>query len=154
MCAILYSIGQSCDRMCHRVAEWAEVRMYTNNEILFPHHVIPSLRKLRGPQWRTLVERIINLPETHEETLAFMMMMIRLDGCMACETDSYRAMRGCAACALQTLRRYKGEDDELITQFSAALEEVQKFAGGFEDCDRSDWEVSCQSDKIESPNGS
>jgi len=57
-----------------------------------------------------------------------MMMMIRLDGCMACETDSYRAMRGCAACALQTLRRYKGEDDELITQFSGALEEVQKFA--------------------------
>ena len=102
--------------------------MYTNNEILFPHHVIPALKKLRGPKWQALVERISKLPETHEETLAFMMMMIRLDGCMACETDSYRAMRGCAACALQTLRRYKGEDDELITQFSAALEEVQNFA--------------------------
>ncbi|MBA3868689.1 MAG: hypothetical protein H0X30_06020 [Anaerolineae bacterium] len=102
--------------------------MYTNNEILFPHHVIPALKKLRGPKWQTLIERIAKLPETHEESLAFMMMMIRLDGCMACETDSYRAMRGCAACALQTLRRYKGEDDELIIQFSAALEEVQKFA--------------------------
>jgi len=102
--------------------------MYTNNEILFPHHVIPALRKLRGPKWQALIERISKLPETHEETLAFMMMMIRLDGCMACETDSYRAMRGCAACALQTLRRYKGEDEELITQFNDALEEVQKFA--------------------------
>ena len=102
--------------------------MYTNNEILFPHHVIPALKKLRGPQWQALVERISKLPETHEETLAFMMMMIRLDGCMACETDSYRAMRGCAACALQTLRRYKGEDAELVEQFGAALEEVRKFA--------------------------
>ena len=102
--------------------------MYTNNEILFPHHVIPALKKLRGPKWQALIERIAKLPETHEESLAFMMMMIRLDGCMACETDSYRAMRGCAACALQTLRRYKGEDDELITQFSGALEEVKKFA--------------------------
>lgn len=102
--------------------------MYTNNEILFPHHVITSLRKLRGPKWQTLVDRIAKLPETHEETLAFMMMMIRLDGCMACETDSYRAMRGCAACALQTLRRYKGDDEELIEQFQASLEEVRTFA--------------------------
>ena len=111
--------------MCHRVES---CHMYTNNEILFPHHVIPALRKLRGPKWQALVERIAKLPETHEETLAFMMMMIKLDGCMACETDSYRAMRGCAACALQTLRRFKGEDDELIVQFRAALEEVQNFA--------------------------
>lgn len=103
--------------------------MYTNNEILFPHHVIPSLRKLRGAEWQALVERIVKLPETHEETLAFMMMMIKLDGCMACETDSYRAMRGCAACAIQTLRRYKGDDAELVNQFYAALEEVRKFAG-------------------------
>ncbi len=102
--------------------------MYTSNEILFPHHVIPSLRKLRGPQWRELVERVIALPETHEETLAFMLMMIRLNGCMACETDSYRAMRGCAACAVQTLRRYKGDDAELLEFFHQALEEVQKFA--------------------------
>jgi len=102
--------------------------MYTNNEILFPHHVIPALKKLRGPKWQALVERISKLPETHEETLAFMMMMIRLNGCMACETDSYRAMRGCASCALQTLRRYKGEDEELVSQFNDALDEVRKFA--------------------------
>lgn len=102
--------------------------MYTNNEILFPHHVIPSLRKLRGAEWQALIDRIVKLPETHEETLAFMMMMIKLDGCMACETDSYRAMRGCAACAIQTLRRYKGDDAELISEFNAALEEVRKFA--------------------------
>ena len=123
---MLLVVMMRCDKICHTVESC--ISMYTNNEILFPHHVIPALRKLRGPKWQALVERILKLPETHEETLAFMMMMIKLDGCMACETDSYRAMRGCAACALQTLRRYKGEDDELIAQFNSALEEVRKFA--------------------------
>jgi len=102
--------------------------MYTNNELLFPHHVIPSLRKLRGPKWRALVEQILKLPESHQETLAFMLMMIRLNGCMACETDSYRAMRGCAACALQTLRRYKGGDEELLDLYTQALSDIRDFA--------------------------
>jgi hypothetical protein len=102
--------------------------MYTNNELMFPHNVIPSLKKLRGPEWQALVERITPLSEFHEETLAFMLMMVRLNGCVACETDSYRAMKGCAACAHQTLRRYKGDDDELIAAFEQALADVRKFA--------------------------
>lgn len=102
--------------------------MYTSNDILFPRHVIPTLKNLRTPAWREFVERIANLPETHEENLAFMLMMIRLNGCMSCETDSYRAMRGCAACAQQTLRRFKGEDDELFDLFQKALKEVRTFA--------------------------
>lgn len=102
--------------------------MYTDNALLFPRHVIPSLRSLRGQKWETLVERISALSECHEETLAFMMMMINLNGCMSCETDSYRAMRGCGACAQQTLRRYKGSDEELIQLFEEALEDVRNFA--------------------------
>ncbi len=102
--------------------------MYTNNEILFPYQVIPALRKLRGPKWRELVEHVLTLPETHEETLALMLLMIRLDGCMVCETDSYRAMRGCAGCAIQTLRRHKGDDEELLELFEQALEDVRAFA--------------------------
>lgn len=102
--------------------------MYTNNELMFPHYAISSLRKLRGNDWNNLVEHVLKLPESHEETLAFMMMMIRLNGCMACETDSYRAMRGCVACAVQTLRRYKGEDKELLDLYQQALEDVRTFA--------------------------
>lgn len=100
--------------------------MYTENEILFPYHAIPSLKKLRGKKWRSLVERIISLPETHEETLGFMLMMIRLNGCLSCETDSYRAMRGCAACAQQTLRRYKGGDEELLKLHETAVQDIRK----------------------------
>jgi hypothetical protein len=103
--------------------------MYADNELLFPHHVIPVLKRLRGARWQTLVERVMTLPEYHEETLAFMLMMIRLNGCVGCETDSYRAMRGCAACAIQTLRRYKGGDDELMDAFTQALADVRQFAG-------------------------
>ena len=102
--------------------------MYTNNDLMFPHNVIPTLKKLRGPEWEALVERIMAQTEFHDETLAFMLMMVRLNGCVACETDSYRAMRGCAPCAHQTLRRYKGEDSELIAAFEQALTDVRKFA--------------------------
>ncbi|MBZ0292506.1 MAG: hypothetical protein K8L99_08045 [Anaerolineae bacterium] len=102
--------------------------MYTDNALLFPHRVIPSLRKLRGAKWQALVEHVLTLPECHEENLAFMLMMIRLDGCMGCETDSYRAMRGCSTCAMQTLRRFKGSDDELIALYGEALKDIRKFA--------------------------
>jgi len=101
--------------------------MYTDNEILFPNTTIPSLKKLRGEQWESLIERIASLPENHEDTLSFMLMMIRLNGCMSCETDSYRAMRGCTACAHQTLRRYKGTDEELIQLFEDARKDLQAF---------------------------
>lgn len=104
--------------------------MYTDNALLFPHHAIRSLRRMRGPKWKELVDRVVALPETHEETLAFMLMMIRLNGCLGCETDSYRAMRGCAACAQQTLRRYKGTDDELLEAYENALNDVREFATG------------------------
>lgn len=102
--------------------------MYADNDLLFPRHVIPTLRRLRGPEWQTLVERVAGQSECHEETLAFMLMMIRLNGCMGCETDSFRAMRGCTACAHQTLRRFKGEDAELLAMFDKALVDVRDFA--------------------------
>ncbi|HLV36000.1 MAG TPA: hypothetical protein VKY59_12830 [Spirillospora sp.] len=102
--------------------------MYTDNALMFPHRAIASLRSMRGQQWQALCDRVLALPETHEETLAFMLMMIRLNGCLGCETDSYRAMRGCAACAQQTLRRYKGSDEELLAAFEVALHDIRDFA--------------------------
>ena len=101
--------------------------MYTKNELMFPHHVIPALRDLRGPEWHTLVNRVCALPESHEESLAFVLMMARLNGCMACETDSYRAMRGCDACSIQTLRRFKGHDSDLLANYQQALIDVRHY---------------------------
>lgn len=102
--------------------------MYTDNALLFPRTSIQSLRGLRGQKWDNLVERVIGLPECHEETLAFMLMMINLNGCVGCETDSFRAMKGCNGCACQTIRRYKGSDEDLLKLYDDALEEIRSFA--------------------------
>jgi hypothetical protein len=99
--------------------------MYAENELLFPPYVIPHLARARGERWRALVERVTSLPADDAETLAFSLMMIRLDGCLSCETDSYRAMRGCAACALQTLHRFKGTEQDLLQRYAKALQDVQ-----------------------------
>jgi hypothetical protein len=101
--------------------------MYTKNELMFPHRVIPVLRNLRGPEWKELIDKVLAVPEGDEQSLAFVLMMVRLNGCMACETDSYRAMRGCDACAIQTLRRYKGSDRELLRVYQQALEDVRQY---------------------------
>lgn len=100
--------------------------MYTKNELMFPHYAISRLREARGEAWDALVNRVLSLPETHEEVLAFMLMMIRLNGCISCETDSYRAMRGCTMCSLQTLRRHKGPDAELLHMYEEALADVRQ----------------------------
>ena len=101
--------------------------MYTKNELMFPNYAIPHLSEARGEGWRLLVKRVATLPETHEEVLAFMLMMIRLNGCLPCETDSYRAMRGCIMCSLQTLRRFKETDDELLAMYQEALADTRAY---------------------------
>jgi hypothetical protein len=101
--------------------------MYTKNELMFPHEAIPHLEEARGEVWQSLINRVAALPQTHEEVLAFMLMMVRINGCMPCETDSYRAMRGCAVCTLQTLRRYKGTDEDLLRLFEQSLEDVRNY---------------------------
>ena len=48
-------------------------------EILFPPKLIPQLRDLRGDEWRQLIDRVAKLPETHPDSMAFSLLMIRLD---------------------------------------------------------------------------
>lgn len=101
--------------------------MYAENELFFPHYAIGKLRSARGPKFQELVDRVSAHPEDHPEVLAFSLMMVRIDGCLNCETDSYRAMRGCVPCAQQSLRRLKGDDKALIERFEKALEDVDRY---------------------------
>lgn len=98
--------------------------MYTRNELMFPHYAIACLRDSRDAAWAALIDHIVQLPDTHDDVLAFMLLMIRLNGCLPCETDSYRAMRGCTMCSLQSLRRFKETDDELLAMYHQALKDV------------------------------
>jgi hypothetical protein len=109
--------------------------MYADNELLFPSHVIPQLRYLRGPVWQDLVDHVASLPEDDPGSLAFSLMMIRLDGCLSCETDSFRAMRGCAACAQQVLHRHKGPDTDLVKRYNRCSDEVRSHLGLPEETD-------------------
>lgn len=96
----------------------------SDTEILFPMRVAPHLRNLRGPIWKELVERALQAPEASPEQLAFSLLLIRINGCMTCHTDCYRAVRGCTVCAIQTVRRFRGPDAELINMFNRAKEDV------------------------------
>ena len=96
-------------------------------ELLFPPHLIADLRDLRGEEWRKLVDRVSALPETHADTLAFCLMMIRLNACLGCVAGSYRFMRGCELCAQQTISRYQGTDEELIALFEKAKEDLEHY---------------------------
>ena len=99
-------------------------------ELLFPPHLIPDLKGLRGEKWRKLVEHVAAQSETHPDTLAFCLMMIRLNACLGCVSGSYRFMRGCELCSQQTIARYQGTDEELIQLFCRAKEDLARYAEG------------------------
>ncbi len=101
--------------------------MYNDDtEILFPSRVIPGLRPIRGGDWKVLVDTVISTEPSSLEHLAFVLMMIKLCGCVTCDADSFRGMRGCTQCAKQSIKRFRGDDEELMRLYSEALEEVKE----------------------------
>ena len=102
--------------------------MYNDDtELLFPLRVIPHLAGLRNSPWRDLVERVSSTDVSEVEQYAFVLMMTRLGGCVTCNADSFRAMRGCTVCANQTIRRFRGSDKDLLEQYAQCKKEVENF---------------------------
>jgi hypothetical protein len=95
-------------------------QVYQKYELLFTPRLIPQLRNLRGEDWTRLIDQLTPLPETHSDPLAFSLMMIHLGSCLTCEMDSYRAQRGCAVCARQTILSFKGSDKQLLKRYEHA----------------------------------
>lgn len=98
--------------------------MYPRSEILFPHRCVASLKRLRGPRWQALIERVAALPERHVDALAFSLMMITMGKCLNCDLGSYKASLGCCACARRAINSFKGTDSQLIRQFETAKAEL------------------------------
>ena len=102
--------------------------MYNSDtELLFPLRLIQSLEDVRGGGWQKLIQQVSDEGAPLEERMAFVYMMVRLGGCITCNADSFRAMKGCTLCARQTIRRYRGSDQELADQFQQARQEVEMF---------------------------
>lgn len=93
-------------------------------EIVFPSKAIGSLSNLRGKTWQDLVSSVVEKPIQSSEQTAFLLMMIKIDGCVTCNVDSFRAMRGCPACAQLNIKRYKGTDDDLVRMYHQSLKET------------------------------
>lgn len=93
-------------------------------EILFPSKAIGSLSGLRGKTWQDLVTQVLQTPVQSSEQTAFLLMMIKIGGCVTCNVDSFRAMRGCPACAQLNIKRYKGTDEDLVRMYQQALKEA------------------------------
>jgi len=106
------------------MADINETTIHAKAELLFPAHLIPALRDLRGEEWRELVDRVAALPETHPDCLAFVLMMIELDGCMKCNSNNYKFLRGCYLCATQTVQSFKGSDRELLDMYRKSKKEL------------------------------
>lgn len=96
-------------------------------ELFFPAYLIPLLRDLREEEgWRQLVDRVSTLPDTHPDSLAFVLMMIKLGDCMKCHSNYYKFLRGCAFCSLQTIRTFKGSDADLLRYYNEAQAEIEQ----------------------------
>ncbi len=102
--------------------------MFSTAELLFPHHVIRLLRNLReNKAWQALVDRVLSLPEADEESLAFSLMMIRVNECLNCPRDSYKYQRGCQTCAIQNILHYKEDRTPLLEVYAQAKEDVHSY---------------------------
>ncbi len=101
--------------------------MYNNDtELLFPPRVMQALVDQRGTEWAALINRVRVMPEDSLDHLAFVLMMTKLNGCLSCNADSFRAMRGCTQCAVINVRRNKSKDQELIKQYEKARSEIER----------------------------
>lgn len=105
-----------------------KIPMYNSDtELLFPLRVISSLKNSRSKKWDELIDKVTGTDVSVFEQLGFVLMMVRLGGCVACDADSFRAMRGCTQCARQTIRRFKGSDEDLEKQFISSRNEIEKY---------------------------
>jgi hypothetical protein len=98
-----------------------------DTEVLFPFRVIPSLGDLRGEKWMQLINNLSKPESNSRQRVAFSLMMARLAGCGVCNADSFRAMRGCTQCARLTIKRFKGNEEELLVLHETAIADVEQF---------------------------
>jgi hypothetical protein len=96
-------------------------------DLLFPSRAIEPLRKLRGERWENLINDLIEKEPASPERIAFVLFMVRLGSCTTCQSDSFRAMRGCILCSSNTIKRYKGDDQNLLDLYDIAEKEIMKY---------------------------
>jgi hypothetical protein len=98
-----------------------------DTELFFPLRLVHCLKDSRAYEWKKLINQISKIDGCNINSLSFQLLMVRLAGCANCDSDSYRAMRGCEFCAKQTLKRYKGTDTDLVNVYYRTKEEIKEY---------------------------
>jgi hypothetical protein len=96
-------------------------------DLLFPSRAIEPLRKLRGERWENLISNLVELEPASLDRIAFVLFMVRIGGCTTCQSDSFRAMRGCILCSSNTIKRFKGDDQTLVELYNEAKKDITKY---------------------------
>ena len=98
-----------------------------DTDLLFPPRIISLLRTQREGVWTGIVEEVLSGGDNSREEMAFILMMVRINGCSSCNASSFRAMHGCTNCSKQNIRRMKEKDEELLELFGSAKKEVSEY---------------------------
>ena len=102
--------------------------MYSyDTELLFPPKIIPTLRGLRGRDWANLIDQIDQSVNDDLVQIAFVLLMVRMNGCMTCSSDSYKAMRGCYRCSSLSIHWFPGTYLDLNRLYRDALNEMEDY---------------------------
>ncbi len=96
-------------------------------ELLFPLRILPDIKGMRSETWAKLVDQVSGQKSHLVDQLAMELFLVKLAGCVNCDSDSFRAMKGCEFCMRQVLRRFKGSDVELLKTYEQSKKEIGKY---------------------------
>jgi hypothetical protein len=99
-----------------------------DTEILFPIRLIPDLREAGGEKWQKFIDSFSSSPEKEALESGLVLLLVKQGGCVPCNADSFRAMRGCMLCAQQTIKRFKGSEQSLIDAVLASKTEIENWS--------------------------
>ena len=96
-------------------------------ELLFPPRLLPDIKGIRSETWAKMVGQASGQKSHLLDQLAMELLLVKLAGCVNCDSDSFRAMKGCEFCIRQALRRFKGSDSELMRTYEQSKKEIGKY---------------------------
>lgn len=97
-----------------------------DTELIFPIRILPLLKDLRGEIWKQTITEVIETNDLVSQ-VGITILMIKIAGCITCNADSYRAIRGCTSCSQQAIKRHKVTDKELNQFFKKSCKKVKLF---------------------------
>jgi hypothetical protein len=119
LCVRIAKVNYLTPELCH-------VMLNPDTELIFPIRILPKLINLRGEIWEKNITEVLETNDLVSQ-VGMIVLMIKVAGCITCNADSYRAIRGCTLCSQQAIKRYKGTDKELSQIFRKSCTKVKKF---------------------------